>query len=124
MKVSATKTFTFDCAHYLENYEGACANMHGHTYKLEVTVRRIGKSLDEQQMVMDFSDLKKIVQEHILDKWDHATINEVEIYNPTAENMAIDAARKLKGVLYGQDIAVERVRLYETPTSYVEVVSS
>lgn len=118
--VSVTKEFTFDSAHFLNKYEGKCANLHGHTYKLQVTVS--GK-LNKQGMVIDFNELKEIINKKIVAIFDHKVINEVFPYNPTAENMTIYFFEVIKEYLeknYKNKIFVERVRLYETPTSYVE----
>jgi len=76
------KTFKFDAAHNLTKYNGKCENLHGHTYKLVVTVE--GKP-DNQDMVIDFVLLKKIVQNEVIDILDHAYINDI-IENPTARS--------------------------------------
>lgn len=118
--VSVTKEFTFDSAHFLENYSGKCANLHGHTYKLQVTV--FGK-LNEQGMVIDFNEIKNLVNELIVNNFDHQLINDVFPYNPTAENMVIYIFEVIKDYLeknYKNKVFVEKVRLYETPTSYAE----
>lgn len=114
-----TKIMTFDAAHQLPNEEcyGACSNLHGHTYKLEVTV---AGPIRKEGWVMNFKDLKQIMKKYV-DCYDHANLN--DFYDlPTAENMVqymyeqmvIDlGALKLGVVLYS-------VRLWETPTSYAE----
>ncbi len=113
--LTVTKEFTFDAAHFLRNYEGPCANMHGHTYKLQVTVT--SHSLDKCGMLVDFAVLKKSVESHIVSQFDHRVINEVVEYNPTAENMVNDFARILLKELPGE-IYLREVRLWETPTSF------
>jgi 6-pyruvoyltetrahydropterin/6-carboxytetrahydropterin synthase len=128
MKITATKIKTFCCAHYLNNYDGACANMHGHNYKVEVTVER--KVLNKQDMVIDFKDLSPIIEDVIVE-WDHKTMNEIEAFNPTAENMAQAIAKRVqsrldKEIMMDNDglystEKVTKVRLWETDTSYVEV---
>lgn len=118
--VSVTKEFTFDSAHFLINYNGKCANLHGHTYKLQITV--FGR-LNEQGMVIDFNELKRVVSEKIIDDLDHKVINDVFPYNPTAENMVIHIFDVVKDYLlknYKNKVFIEKVRLYETPTSYAE----
>jgi len=111
MKV--TKIFTFDAAHYLQFYDGPCHNLHGHTYRLEVTCK---SKILSNGMLMDFAILKQIVTEKILNKVDHKFLNEVFQFEPTAEQMADWMLKELKPV-----IPVYSVRLYETPTSYAEV---
>ena len=74
-KIRLTKSFTFEMAHALTGYDGACKNLHGHSFRLEVTVR--GTPLQhpghpKDGMVMDFKDLKKVVQGNVLDVFDHA----------------------------------------------------
>lgn len=139
MRVTVTKKFTFDAAHYLSGHEGKCAAMHGHTYILEVTVGAPGAPgapgvpslpFEEQLihkgssrgMVIDFSHLKKLVEERLLDRWDHKTINEVEgeDYQPTAECMAHTAFWILRAALL-PNYRLIKIRLWETPTSYAEV---
>jgi 6-pyruvoyltetrahydropterin/6-carboxytetrahydropterin synthase len=104
-----TKIFKFDAAHKLNNYDGLCANLHGHTYTLHVSVK--GK-VNKNGFVMDFKDLKEIVKERVLLKLDHNYINEI-ISQPTAENMCIWIWKQLipKLDLY-------EIQLYETPDSY------
>ena len=112
-QIRITKTFSFETGHALYGYDGKCRNVHGHSYKLSVTV--IGKPIDDKSnvkfgMVIDFSDLKKIVKEEIVDVFDHATVfnkntPHVELakelsdrghsvllvdYQPTSEMMVLD----------------------------------
>jgi len=114
-RISVTKIFTFDAAHRLNDYDGPCANIHGHTYKLEVTVGV--HELDYQDMVIDFSRLKEIVENVVLERFDHVFINDQVNYNPTAENMALDIHHSLCAA----GLNVDKIRLWETPTSYAEV---
>lgn len=141
-KVRITKEFTFETGHALYGYDGKCRNVHGHSYKLAVTV--IGTPIDElgnvkHGMVIDFGDLKKIIKEEIVDPFDHATVfnkntPHVELakelsdrghdvilvdYQPTSEMMIIDFADKIKGRL-PSNIALHTLRLRETETSYAE----
>jgi len=78
------KEFTFDSAHFLPKYYGKCEKLHGHTYRLRVSVE--GK-IGENGLVMDFVILKKIVKEQVLDKLDHTLLNDV-IDIPSCENIA------------------------------------
>lgn len=110
--ITVTKIFTFDAAHHLPFHKGKCKNLHGHTYKLEVTV---GGELDENGLVIDFGDLKKIVSENIIEKYDHKNLNDF-FKHPTAEIMVGSIALELAKTFPG----VKKVRLWETPTSYAE----
>ncbi len=145
-KVRITKQFKFETGHALYGYDGKCKNVHGHSYKLSVTV--IGSPINETSnvkngMVIDFGDLKKIVNEEIVDLWDHSTIlnkntPHIEIahelqnrghhvilsdYQPTSENMVIDFAHKIEDKL-PEGIDLHSVRLSETDTSFAEWYAS
>jgi 6-pyruvoyltetrahydropterin/6-carboxytetrahydropterin synthase len=78
-----TKKFTFDAAHYLPSYNGKCEHLHGHTYALNIKVQ--GEP-DTEGLVIDFAKLKKLVQELVLSKLDHALLNDI-MPNPSAENI-------------------------------------
>jgi 6-pyruvoyltetrahydropterin/6-carboxytetrahydropterin synthase len=144
--IRITKQFSFETGHALYGYDGKCKNVHGHSYKLSVTV--IGKPITDTSnvkygMVIDFTDLKKIVKEEIVDVFDHATVfnkntphielaNELKTrghhvilvdYQPTSENMVIDFAGKIKSRL-PKNIALFSLRLQETETSYAEWFAS
>lgn len=115
--VEVTKEFTFDSCHQLIDYDGACARLHGHTYKLQVTLR--GR-LDEQGMILDFNRLKDVVNTNILRDLDHHNLNERLPFNTTAENMAVYFFDVLCGGIYGicrNRVQVYAVKLWETPTS-------
>lgn len=137
-----TKVFTFDAAHRLQNHDGKCANLHGHTYRVEVTVE--GPILDEPGspafgMVLDFSDLKVWWVEEIEDYLDHSTIlqqddplvfairpftRKVNTFDwpPTAENLAEWIKEEMGRRILDELPAhfVSSVRVYETPTSWAE----
>lgn len=126
--ITITKQFEFAAAHLLPYHKGLCKNLHGHSYKLEITVGKRLKDLlfedasienfPSKGMVMDFSDLKKIVKEKAIDFLDHKYLNSV-IYNPTAELLVIE----IRGLIcneiekYGRLL---RIRLWESSTSYAE----
>ncbi len=112
------KEFTFDSAHRLPNYSGKCSQLHGHTYKLQVGIK--GRPSKETGMVVDFVWLSQLVKDKVIEKYDHKLLNEFW-KNPTAEVMAADILRQLKKA-GGEQIDV--VRLWETPTSYVEVTTA
>lgn len=119
-RVAVTKEFSFDAAHHLHNYEGKCKNLHGHTYRLVITVSGY---VDEIGLVIDFGELKRIYREVIEDKLDHQYLNEVlPPMNTSAENMVVWMWEQLE-VAFQRETADERgirleeLTLYETPTS-------
>jgi 6-pyruvoyltetrahydropterin/6-carboxytetrahydropterin synthase len=116
--IRITKIFSFDSAHQLEDYEGKCRQLHGHTYKLEVTVKG---EMGESGMVFDFSILKKVVTERVISQLDHKYLNEVFDFNPTSENMVVWIFEQIDGCFEGQPCALECVKLWETATSYAEL---
>jgi len=115
------KEFKFEAAHYLPNYEGACANMHGHSYKLQVAV---SGSIEKNGMVLDFAELKKIVNMLIIQHLDHVCLNEVPKFfgfpvdMPTAENMVVWMAERLTIPLQREGAKLAFVKLWETDTSF------
>lgn len=125
MILRATKTFTFDSCHHLPFHKGKCANKHGHTYKLEVTIQ--GRTVKEENaecgMITDFSNLKEIVKSTILDKYDHRDLNDY-YDNPTCEVMCKDffIALKSKFGELNTNYCLHKITLYETATSYAEVL--
>ncbi len=145
-KIRITKQFSFETGHALYGYDGKCRNVHGHSYRLSVTV--IGEPIIDTDnvkfgMVIDFGDLKKIVKEEIVDIFDHATVfnkntPHVELakelsdrghnvllvnYQPTSEMMVTDFAKKIKNRL-PQKIQLHSLKLQETSTSYAEWFAS
>lgn len=118
MKLSVCKEFVFDAAHRLPNYNGPCERLHGHQWKLEIEVS--GEVSQDTGMVLDFVHLKKVVNMAIIDKLDHQYINDI-YQNPTAENMVISFVEQMKELVgAGYGLTLERIRLYETPTSFAE----
>ncbi len=145
-RIRITKEFTFETGHALYGYDGKCRNVHGHSYKLSVTV--IGTPIGETGnkklgMVIDFGDLKAIVKEEVVDPFDHATVfnkntPHVELagtleesghkviladYQPTSENMVIDFAQKIRARL-PESLQLHSLRLRETGTAYAEWYAS
>ena len=141
-KIRITKKFRFEAAHALYGYDGKCKNIHGHNYKLFVTI--IGKPISDQSdvkfgMVMDFDDLKKIVKSEIINEFDHSVIfnkntphkelddelikngHKVILanYQPTIEEMIIDFAKRISSKLPAE-IKLHSLKLEETETSYSE----
>jgi len=118
--ISITKIFRFEAAHQLPYHQGACKNIHGHSYILSVEVAGPVQSGNHASagMIMDFGELKKAVN-HILEKLDHHLLNEI-FTNPTAEIMVEWIAQKLQGQLFPLGIEPVKVRLHETSDSYAE----
>lgn len=140
--IRLTKEFNFEMAHYLTDYDGLCSNIHGHSYKLFVTL--IGEPIADINspklgMVMDFGQLKEIVHRRIISKLDHAFLvhdteksrelkplllkhfNTVEFvdYQPTCENLLVKFAAVIQEEL-PVNIQLHHLRLNETETSYAE----
>jgi 6-pyruvoyltetrahydropterin/6-carboxytetrahydropterin synthase len=145
-KIRVTKQFTFETAHALYGYDGKCRNIHGHSYKLDVTV--IGEPITDMDnvkcgMVIDFGDLKHIVKSQVVDKMDHAIILNKETphielgqtlkssghdvilvdYQPTSENMVIDFAKSIQSKL-DPKIKLHSLKLRETGTAFAEWFAS
>jgi 6-pyruvoyltetrahydropterin/6-carboxytetrahydropterin synthase len=107
-----TKKFTFDSAHKLNDYQGKCKNLHGHTYTLNITVE--GEIDQATGMVIDFYKLNEIVKSKVVNLLDHTYLNDI-IKQPTAENISVWAWGQLKN-----DINIYKIELWETPNSFVE----
>ena len=118
------KHFDFEASHQLPDEEiyGKCRKLHGHGYKLDVGVRGI---VNDKGWVMDFSELKKVVNEEIIDLWDHEHLNDVVPFITTAENLATFILATLnihfKPSLGG--FTITEVILWETPRSYVRITN-
>jgi 6-pyruvoyltetrahydropterin/6-carboxytetrahydropterin synthase len=143
--IRLTRQFTFETAHALLNYDGPCKNIHGHSYKLQVTI--IGQPITNVSdpkygMVLDFSDLKKVVNTFIVDPLDHALIlrlgsspelitilqqlnHKVVLtpYQPTCEHMLLDFKNTLTQHLPAT-IKLHSLRLWETENSFAEWYAS
>jgi len=140
--IRLTKEFSFEAAHALDGYDGPCRELHGHSYRLFVTVKGtpLATAGDPKEgMVMDFGVLKRIVNDEIIAQYDHALIlqrsgetealrkmlaqqfrNIVEVdYRPTCENMLADFADRIRTRL-PQGVELHALRLHETATSFAE----
>jgi len=113
-KLYLRKKFEFDAAHKLELHPGKCKNLHGHTYTLELIIT--GSVNYKTGMIIDFYDLKKIVNQHVLDHFDHAYLNDF-LNIPTAENLVNWIWQKLEPVFHEQGIELVKIKLWETPDS-------
>lgn len=137
--IRVTKEFRFEMAHALTNYDGKCKYIHGHSYLLKITVA--GQPVRDENnpklgMVIDFGDLKKIVDGNIIERFDHSLVlsekakladdlkheyQKVEIvnYQPTCENLIIHFVKILKQAL-PENVSLHHLQLSETATSCAE----
>lgn len=143
--IRLTKVFSYAMAHALDSYDGLCKNIHGHTYHLEVTV--VGNpvrdtSSPKKGMLIDFTDLKRLINSEIVDVWDHALmLNEttnpdliallkksyeriiIVPFQPTTENMLCFLSEKIKSIL-PKEVHLYALKLKETENSYAEWYAS
>jgi 6-pyruvoyltetrahydropterin/6-carboxytetrahydropterin synthase len=140
-----TRRLEFDAGHRIPNHNSQCKHLHGHRYAIEITlsgevIKAAGVS--DEGMVMDFSDVKRIAKEQVVDAWDHAFLvyrgdkvvmdflatmpnHKTVVLDviPTVENLASVAFETLVGAYrdtYGNHLRLERVRLYETPNNWAD----
>jgi len=140
-KIRVTKEFNFEMAHALVGYDGACKNIHGHSYKFSVTV--IGEPIEQSSdpkwgMVIDFKDLNRIIKEKVVDIFDHAVVLQkqtpgeivkemekiynnliIKQYQPTCENLLIDFVKSVISFL-PKNVSLHSARLEETANSFAE----
>ena len=143
-----TRRLEFDAGHRIPDHRSQCRHLHGHRYALEITLS--GDVIEQagdpaNGMVMDFGDIKTIALREIVDQWDHAFLvyagdNDVRSLLekipghktvvldvvPTAENLATVAFRILAPCYthaYGNNLKLERVRLYETPNCWADATA-
>ena len=142
-----TRRLEFDSGHRIPDHQSQCRHLHGHRYAIEITllgdiIRQAGSPLNG--MVMDFSDIKTLARQNLVDAWDHAFLvwcgdsalmsfldslpghkTVVLEVVPTAENLAAEAFRLLDRVYrdtYGNHLRLEQVRLYETPNCWADAL--
>jgi 6-pyruvoyltetrahydropterin/6-carboxytetrahydropterin synthase len=142
-----TRRLEFDAGHRIPNHNSQCRHLHGHRYAIEITlsgdiINTEGQS--EQGMVMDFSDVKRIAQQQLVDQWDHAFLvyrddrkvceflasmpdhkTVVMDVVPTAENLAELAFNILNPAYqdtYGNHLRLERIRIFETPNNWADCI--
>lgn len=143
--IRVTREFTFEMAHVLRNYDGPCRNVHGHSYKLYVTLSGTPSEDDanpKNGMVIDFTDLKNIVLNKIVNMFDHSVVvsrdfdsdkmqmmsetfgNTIIVdYQPTCENLVADFAERIRNEMPA-GITLHSLRLYETAKSFAEWFAS
>ncbi len=142
-----TRRLEFDAGHRIPDHKSQCRHLHGHRYALEITLSGdiIGKEGDAANgMVMDFSEVKSIAKQYVVDVWDHAFLaykGDVAVLDflrslpdhrtvvldciPTAENLAETAFAILEPMYrdtYGNRLRLERIRLYETPNCWADAI--
>lgn len=140
-----TRRLEFDAGHRIPNHTSQCKHLHGHRYAIEITLSGdviATEGISEQGMVMDFSDVKHIAKERVVDVWDHAFLvyrgdqvvreflttlpnHKTVVLDvvPTAENLAKAAFELLQPAyqdIYGNHLKLQRVRLYETPNNWAD----
>ncbi len=142
-----TRRLEFDAGHRLPNHKSQCRHLHGHRYAIEITVEAevvSSKGSSDEGMVMDFSEVKSIAKQVLVDKWDHAFLahqDDTQVVHflasipdhktvlldavPTAENLvriAFGILRNAYKEQYGSRIKLTQVRLYETPNCWADAV--
>jgi len=143
--LTITKRLEFDAGHRIPQHKSQCRNLHGHRYALEITLE--GEPVDDpgssdHGMLMDFTDVKTIAKEHLVDLWDHAFLvhdgdtlildllakipgHKTVVLDrvPTAENLvavAFEILEPLYTARFGHHLTLKKLRLYETPTSWAD----
>ena len=137
--IRITKAFKFEMAHALHGYDGLCKNIHGHSYRLWVTIRgeiKNEKGHKKDGMVLDFDSIKKIIKQAIIEKYDHSLVlnshsphAEIDLsafekvfylpFQPTSENLVNNFAKLIKSNL-PENVELLKVMLSETATSFAE----
>lgn len=142
-----TRRLEFDAGHRIPGHKSQCRHLHGHRYAIEISLSGsiiATPGAPEEGMVMDFSDVKAIARKHVVDPWDHAFLvyagdttvadflhslpgHKTVVLDcvPTAENLAAEAFRILDPAYrdtYGNNLRLERVRIYETPNNWADAV--
>ncbi len=140
-----TRRLEFDAGHRIPSHNSQCRHLHGHRYAIEITLSGdiiTTEGISEQGMVMDYSEVKRIAKEQLVDAWDHAFLvyrgdtvvldflNSLPNHKtvvldvpPTAENLATHAFELLNAAYrhnYGNHLRLKRVRIYETPNNWAD----
>ncbi len=144
-----TRRLEFDAGHRIPTHNSQCRHLHGHRYAIEITLSGdiiTTEGVSEHGMVMDYSEVKRIAKEQLVDAWDHAFLvyrNDTAVLQflnslpehktvildvpPTAENLAMVAFNRLKDAYhnsYGNHLQLQRVRIYETPNNWADYTRS
>lgn len=121
MSINIGRKFEFEACHFLPGKEvyGECSNLHGHRYELEVVA---AGEVSKDGWLLNFKDLKELVQETVIAKYDHQNLNDYfEI--PTAENVGSDIFITLEKKLKEHNMTLQRIKLNETSNCYVEITN-
>jgi len=150
--LSIVKEFSWSMAHMLANHAGKCKNIHGHTYKMQVEIaRKSGGAINrpgetDHGMVLEFDDLKTVINNLLIEPLDHAFLYWVEStdelehevaallrkhnrklveikYRPTAENLALDYLERINNQLSEYKVEAVEIILWESPTSFARVLN-
>lgn len=147
--LTITRKLEFDAGHRIPNHKSECRNVHGHRYVMHITLAgklHEKKGSSSEGMLMDFSDVKKLAQTHLVSHWDHAFLvyehdrvvrqfldsiagHKTVVVDriPTVENLAQIAFDTLKDVYethYESGLTLKSIKLYETPNAWAEVTAS
>jgi 6-pyruvoyltetrahydropterin/6-carboxytetrahydropterin synthase len=147
--LTITRKLEFDAGHRIPNHRSECRNVHGHRYAMHITLSGVvqnEKGASSEGMLLDFSDVKKLAEMHLVSHWDHAFLvyeQDRDVRNfleslpdhktvvldriPTVENLAqiaFDVLKKVYEAHYESDLTLERIRLYETPNNWADVVAA
>jgi len=147
--LTITRKLEFDAGHRIPNHKSECRNVHGHRYVMHITLTgrvQEKKGGSSEGMLMDFSDVKRLAEAHLVSHWDHAFLvyehdtvvrqfldvlpdHKTVVVDriPTVENLAQIAFDTLKGVYelyYDSSLKLQSIRLYETPNAWAEVTAS
>jgi 6-pyruvoyltetrahydropterin/6-carboxytetrahydropterin synthase len=144
--LTITRKLEFDAGHRIPDHKSQCRNLHGHRYTLEITL--VGEVIEQEGnsdngMIMDFSDVKALAKQHLVDVWDHAFLvyakdapvrdflasmpgHKTVVIDriPTVENLARTAFDLLKAVYvdhYGTGLKLQKIVLHETPNCWAEI---
>lgn len=112
------KEFSFDAAHNLVEYHGKCERLHGHTYKIAVTLKG---TPDSEGMILDFCELSSLVKEKVIETLDHRYLNDI-IPQPTAEYIALWIWGQIEEPVKRPNCALYSVEVWETATSSVRIL--
>jgi len=104
--------FDFAASHFLTEYNGKCEHLHGHNYKLIITIKG---DMKKDGLVQDYTEIKKIMKEHVLEELDHKHLNDI-IENPSSENLSMYIWKKTKPHLP----LLKKITIYETEQQYCE----
>jgi 6-pyruvoyltetrahydropterin/6-carboxytetrahydropterin synthase len=144
--LTITRKLEFDAGHRIPNHRSECRNMHGHRYVIHITLSgelQKEKGASSEGMLMDFSDVKKLAEAHLISHWDHAFLvyeGDIVVRNflnslpdhktvvldciPTVENLAqiaFDTLKKVYETHYEAALILQSIKLYETPNNWAEI---